>query len=258
VSGLRLRGNYATAFVAPPISSIGIPELGYQRRATGVTRSQPFYVPLAIYPEARLLPGCADAVTVCQIGTSSNLGLTRDYGIGPDAKPQTGNSWSLGVDYAPPQSPGLRASLTYWSNKFIGGVNRLEIVQQLYSTAMRDRLTICPTGCTEAQINEFANIAGGGTISTTLPPVTYFLNVNDQGNVLNMTVQGIDADITYRHRTDNFGRFTFGVSGTYYTRYDQNFGGEAFNTLNTSGYNSSFPQIQKRFRFQLGWALGDF
>src|SRR5690606_37462676 len=180
VSGLRLRGNYATAFVAPPISSIGIPELGYQRRATGVTRSQPFYVPLAIYPEARLLPGCADAVTVCQIGTSSNLGLTRDYGIGPDAKPQTGNSWSLGVDYAPPQSPGLRASLTYWSNKFIGGVNRLEIVQQLYSTAMRDRLTICPTGCTEAQINEFANIAGGGTISTTLPPVTYFLNVNDQ------------------------------------------------------------------------------
>jgi len=73
-----------------------------------------------------------------------------------------------------------------------------------------------------------------------------------------MTVQGIDADINYRHRTDNFGRFTFGVSGTYYTRYDQNFGGEAFNTLNTSGYNSSFPQIQKRFRFQLGWALGDF
>ncbi|AVA12934.1 TonB-dependent receptor domain-containing protein [Sphingopyxis sp. MG] len=257
VSGLRLRGNYATAFVAPPLTSIGIPELGYQRRATGVTRSQPFYVPLDIYPDARLLPGCASAVTVCQIGTSSNLGLTRDYGMGPDAKPQTGNSWSLGVDFVPPQSRGLRASLTYWSNKFIGGVNRLEIVQQLYSTAMRDRLTICPTGCTTAQINEFANVANGGTISTTLPPITYFMNNNDQGNVLNMTVQGIDADITYRHRTD-FGRFTFGVSGTYYTRFDQNFGGEEFNTLNTSGYNSSFPQIQKRFRFQFGWALGDF
>ena len=258
VQGLRLRGNYATAFVAPPISSIGIPELGYQRRATGVTRSQAFYVPLDIYPDARLLPGCANAVTVCQIGTSSNLGLTRDYGIGPDAKPQTGNSWSLGVDIAPPQSPGLRASLTFWSNKFVGGVNRLEIVQQLYSTALRDRLTICPSGCTEAQINEFANIAHGGTISTTLPPVVYFLNNNDQGNVLNMVVQGIDADITYRHRTKNFGRFTFGASGTYYTRYDQNFGGEAFDTLNTSGYNSSFPQIQKRFRFELGWAMGDF
>src|SRR3546814_11045166 len=72
------------------------------RRATGVTRSRPFFVPLDIYPDARLLPGCANAVTVCQIGTSSNLGLTRDYGIGPDAKPQTGNSWSLGVDISPP------------------------------------------------------------------------------------------------------------------------------------------------------------
>src|SRR3546814_2189543 len=88
------------------------------------------------------LPGCANAVTVCQIGTSSNLGLTRDYGIGPDAKPQTGNSWSIGVDIAPPQVPGLRASLTYWSNKFVDGVNRLEVTQQLYSNALRDRLTI--------------------------------------------------------------------------------------------------------------------
>src|SRR5690606_24760458 len=125
ISGLRLRGNYATAFVAPPIATMGFPELGGQRRATGVTRSPAFYVPLDIYPEARLLPGCANEVSVCQIGTSSNLGLRRDYGIGPDAEPQTGNSWSLGADIAPPQVPGLRASLTYWSNKFVGGVNRL-------------------------------------------------------------------------------------------------------------------------------------
>ena len=258
IPGLRLRGNYASAFVAPPLTSLGIPELGGQRRTVGVTRSQPFLVPLDIYPDARLLPGCADAVTVCQIGTATNLGLTRDYGMGPDARSQTGNSWSLGVDIAPPQAPGLRASLTFWSNKFIDGVNRLEITQQLYSTALKDRLTICPTGCTMDQINEFANIANGGTISTTLPPVTYFMNNNDQGNVLNLFVQGIDADINYEHRTDHFGRFTFGVSGTYYTRYDQHFGDEYFSTLNTSGYNSSFPQIQKRFRFQLGWRLGDF
>jgi len=257
-SGLRLRGNYATAFVAPPLTSIGIEELGGQRRATGVTRARPVFVPLDIYPDARLLPGCADAVTVCQIGTSANRGLRRDYGIGPDAKPQTGNSWSLGVDITPPQIPDLRASLTFWSNKFDDAVNRLEVTQQLYSTVLRDRLTICPTGCTEAQINEFANIAGGGTISTSLPPTTYFMLNNDQGNTLNLFVQGIDANVDYRHRTDKFGEFTFGASGTYYTRFDQHYGGESFDTLNTSGYNSSFPQIQKRFRFQLGWELGDF
>src|SRR3546814_1125163 len=87
---------------------------------------------------------------------------------------------SIVVDIAPPQVPGLRASLTYWSNKFVDGVNRLEVTQQLYSNALRDRLTICPTGCTEAQINEFANVAGGGTISTTLPRVVYFMNNNDR------------------------------------------------------------------------------
>src|SRR3546814_17653809 len=81
---------------------------------------------------------------------------------------------------------------------------------------------------------------------------------NYQGNTLNIVVQGIDANVEYRLRTHTFGRFTFGASGTYYTRFDQNFGGESFDTLNTSGYNSSFPQIQKRFRFQLGWDMGAF
>src|SRR3546814_18575265 len=51
IPGLRLRGNYATAFVAPPLASIGFPALGGQRRATGVTRSGPFFVPLDIYPD---------------------------------------------------------------------------------------------------------------------------------------------------------------------------------------------------------------
>ncbi len=256
--GLRLRGNYATAFVAPPMATIGIPELGYRRTATGVTAAGTFNVPIDIYPEVRLLPGCATAVNVCQVGTSTNPGLTRSYGIGPDAEPQTGNSWSIGVDFAPPQVRGLRTALTFWSNEFIGGVNRLEVTQQLYSTALRDRLTICPTGCSTAQINAFGNVAEGGTIDVTPPAIVYFLNNNDQGNVLNMVVQGIDASLNYQLRTKKAGRFTFGASGTYYTRFDQNFGGESFDTLNTSGYNSSFPSIQKRFRFQLGWDFAGF
>lgn len=258
IRGLKLRGNYATAFVAPPMITIGIPQFGYQRGATGVTAAPTMFVPVDIYPEVKLLPGCATAVTVCQIGTAANQGLSRVYGIGPDAKPQTGNSWSLGVDFTPPEVPGLRASLTYWSNKFVGGVNRPEVTQQLYSTALRDRLTICPTGCTTAQINEFANAAGGGTISTALPATVYFMNNNDQGNLLNMVVQGIDLNLIYRAMTDAYGNFTFGASGTYYTRFDQDLGDEPFSTLNTSGYNSSFPSIQKRFRFQVGWEMGDF
>ena len=258
VEGVRLRGNYATAFVAPPMASIGIPSLGYQRSADGAGVSGSFFVPLDLYPEARQLPGCATAVGTCQIGTGINQGLSRSYGIGPGAKPQTGNSWSVGLDFSPPSFSGFTASVTWWANKFEGGVNRPNVTQQLYSAALHDRLTLCPSGCTAAQINAFTNSANGGTLNGTLPATVYFLNNNDQGNLLNLNVQGIDFNVNYRLMTESAGVFTIGGSGTYYTKFTQSFGDTPFSVLNTSGFNSTFPSIQQRYRFHLGWELGRF
>lgn len=256
--GLRFRGNYATAFVAPPLASIGIPSLGYQRSANGAGTSGSFFVPVTLYPEAKLLPGCATATTTCQIGTTASQGLSRSYGIGPGAVPQTGDSWSIGVDFSPPAIPGLTSAFTFWSNTFEGGVNRPDVSQQLYSAALHDRLTICPTGCSTAQINAFTNVANGGSLSGALPTTVYFLNNNDQGNLLNLRVQGLDFSVAYRLTTEGLGAFTVGGSGTYYTKFDQDFGDTPFSVLNTSGSNSTFPSIQQRYRFQLGWRLGAF
>lgn len=255
-SDFRLRGNYATAFVAPPMASIGIPEFGYQRSPTGANVSGAFFAPISNYPELKLLPGCETATVVCQIGTALNQGLSRSYGVGPDAKPQTGDSWSVGFDYQPAWLSGFNASVTYWSNTFEGGVNRPDVSQQLNSQALRHRLTLCPTGCTTAQIAEFVNSANGGSLQGSLPPTVYFLNNNDQGNLLNLRVQGIDAILSYTHYTENYGSFTVGGSMTYYTKFDQDFGDEEWSVLNTSGSNSTFPSVQIRGRFQAGWENG--
>jgi iron complex outermembrane recepter protein len=256
--GIKLRGNYATSFVAPPLAAIGVPSMGYQRTATGATLSSTIYVPVALYPQVTQLPGCANATTLCAIGTGINQGLTRNYGVGPNAKPQTGNSWSIGLDLQPEFLPGFNVSLTYWANHFKGGVTRPDVSVQLYSQALHDRLVLCPAGCTTSQINSFTNVANGGTLTGSLPTQVYFLLNNDSGNLLNLNVQGLDFSATYRLPTQHAGTFNLGAQGTYYTKFMQDFGDTPFSVLNTSGFNSTFPSIQTRLRFQAGWQYGDF
>jgi iron complex outermembrane receptor protein len=256
VEGLRIRGNYATAFVAPPLSAVGDPAQGYMRSPSGASVSGQILVPTDIFPNVRLLPGCATAGATCQIGLTNNQGLDRSYGVGPDAKPQTGDSWSVGVDFTPTYIPGFTANVTYWTNKFEGGVTAPSAGQVLQSEGLRDRFTLCPTGCTPAQIDAFTNVANGANVSGSIPATVYFLMRRDSGNILNLDVAGIDAMFNYRMTTDTMGIFTVGGSITHFTKYDQDFGGDVFSVLNTSGFNVTFPSIQTKARAQMGWENG--
>jgi outer membrane receptor protein involved in Fe transport len=258
MDGLRLRGNYATAFVAPPLATIGVPEYGYRRNANGAAIAGTINVPVALYPEVRGVPGCATATVTCQIGTGINQGISRGYGAGLTARPQTGNSWSVGFDYNPPQVPGLTSSFTYWSNKFEGGMDRPEVSQYLYSSALHDRLHIFPTGASQAQINEFVNLSTGGLFTGAQPTTVYFFANNDLGNVINLNVEGIDFVVNYRRPTEEYGTFIVGAQGTYYQKFEQHFGDAPFSIAGSSGSNATFPAIQERYRFQLGWAGGPF
>jgi iron complex outermembrane receptor protein len=48
-----------------------------------------------------------------------------------------------------------------------------------------------------------------------------------------------------------------GTSGTYFTKFDQNFGeNPVFSVLNTSGFNGVFPSIQFKLRTSAGIDLG--
>ena len=258
VQGLRLRANYATAFVAPPLAAIGIPAAGYRRSISGATVDTTLInVPLALYPQVASIPGCAAAVVTCAMGGSSAIqGLTRTYGVGPNAKNETGNSWSVGVDFAPSFLAGFTSSITLWNNNYKAGVDSLGVTQQINVPSL-NRLTICPTGCTAAQVNAFTNIDNGGILSGTLPSTVYYLRNNDLGNVVNLRVQGIDFDIAYETKTAGMGDFTLGLTGTWLTRFEQDFPGQEYTILGTSGSNNTYPSVQGHARLHGGWQLGN-
>ena len=253
---LEVRANYASAFVAPPMAAIGIPAAGYRRVITGATVDTTLInVPVSLYPGVASIPGCAGVTTTCQLGTSVNQGLTRTYGIGPSARPEVGNSWSVGFDLTPSFLPGLTASVTLWNNRFKAGSDSLGVTQQINIPSL-NRLTICPSGCSAAQINAFTNIANGGALDSTLPATVYYLRNNDLGNVVNLRVRGIDFNALYQWETGHAGAFTLGVSGTWFTRFNQDFPGVVYSMLGTSGSNNTFPSVAGHARLQAGWALG--
>lgn len=258
---IKLRANWAESFVAPPLNQVGDPSQGYLRGATGTNVSTQIDVPYALYPEVAGVPGCETPTgPTCRIGIGSlNPGLDRSLGAGfAGVKPQTGSSWSVGVDLTPDFIPGFTANVTYWANIFNGGVASPAQPLIINSAALHDRLTICPSGCTPEQVATFTNVANGATVGGTLPSTVYFLINRDVGNVLNLDVQGIDAQFMYRMDTDSAGIFTVGASLTYFTKFDQDFGDDAFSILNTSGYNSQFPSIQTKGRAQVGWEMNAF
>jgi iron complex outermembrane recepter protein len=86
--------------------------------------------------------------------------------------------------------------------------------------------------------------------------VYYILSVR-QENVLNLWVQGIDANANYEIPTDVAGTFRVGAAVTYFTKFDQSIAGSPrFSVLNTTGFNNTFPSVQNQGRGNLGWDFG--
>ncbi|WP_419816158.1 TonB-dependent receptor domain-containing protein [Glacieibacterium sp.] len=266
VSGLKLRGNWSKSFVAPPIGVIGDPTQGYLYASGSIGTNGVISVPTANYPTVVGIPGavaantsnpCTTSVTVCQIG-QGNSGLRRQLGGGfTNEVPQKGRSWSVGVDFAPHFLPGFMAAGTFFHNTFIGGVSSPSPTAIVNSAGLRNLLTLCPATCTQAQIDTFANTANGASISGAVPAAVYYLIDQSSRNALNLVVEGIDFQFSYRTPETGYGRFTIGSAFTYFTKFRQNFGGGTeFSVLNTAGYNTTFPSVQFKNRAQLGWAIG--
>lgn len=266
VEGLRIRGNYAESFVAPPMAVIGDPSQGYlySSGSVGVPNPSTLNVPVALYPQVVQVPGAVEANTnnpctsssvTCTIGQNGTA-MRRQLGGGmSNMGPQFGESYSYGVDFNPTWLPGLRSSATFFHNKFTGGVNSPSTSSITASGS--NLLTICPSGCTEAQILEFANVANGATISGSIPTSVYYMIDQSARNWLNLTIEGLDGQFDYRFDLGERVNARFGSAATYFTKFDQNFGtNPKFSVLNTSGFNGVFSSIQFKARSYVGFDLG--
>jgi len=287
VPGIKLRGNWAKAFVAPPIGVIGDPTQGYLYASGSVGPTGSLNVPVANFPDVVLVPGArivtngnvsstpctaanvaAVSNAICQIGSGQDANgnpvgaLRRQLGGGfTHEVPQKGRSWSVGVDLAPRFLPGFVAAVTYFHNTFIGGVSSPSPAAIVNAAGLRNLLTLCttPTGCTPAQVNTFANIANGATIGGTVPVNVAYMIDQSTRNALDLNLDGIDASFNYRTSETGIGRFSVGTALTYFTKFRQSFTGSPdFSILNTSGFNTTFPSVAFKNRAQFGWSLSGF
>jgi iron complex outermembrane receptor protein len=259
ISGLKLRGNWSTSFVAPSLDVPGNAQFpGYYVGNTfgGVTNNVD--VPVASFPLVTQLgiPGCTAASVTCNI--SSIQGIQNRSGDA-NVKPIRGRSWSVGVDFAPTFLPGLTTQVTLWNTEEFGGITGPNFNNVIYASSLNNLVTFTPNCATTAQI---AALQGNIPQTSALPACAQYLFRDPNSNYLNVKIQGIDASFEYNFDTDNWGSFRAGSSITEFLKFDEAFGinsqGIYYSVLGTTGANTAFPSVQTASRSNLGWSFDDF
>jgi iron complex outermembrane receptor protein len=261
IDGLRLRGNWSTSFVAPPLNLVGgTAGLANFSNVAGGSGGGP--IPVQYYPQVTLfgISGCTSASVTCNI--SSLQGITRSIGD-PNAKAAKGRGYTIGVDYSPEYIPGLFLAATYWDTTLLGGMTGPPFNISVTNAALIDHLTLYPSCATQAQVNAFATSLGGQPIpqTSTFPTCVQFTYQGLTSNFYYLYAGGIDAQVNYSVDTGSFGVLTFGETLTQATKFDVGYSfGTApgpnlvFSTLGSDGINTSFPTLATSSRTRLGWA----
>jgi iron complex outermembrane recepter protein len=257
VQGVKIRGNYAEAFVAPALTSRGANAAGLTGESGfsginggGLPGGAPTIV-TANFPAAIGIPGCAVGAATCAINNVTGLFLTGGNG---GLQPQTGKSWSVGADFTPAAVPGLRVNVTYWNNELRGGITAPVPSLALGAADLSGLIQFFPSGATAAQI---AAASVGLPQTGALNANTYFIYNFQQRNVLNLDVAGWDVAAGYAFDT-GVGNFNLGASFTHKTKFDQFFGasGFKFSVLGTAGFNTTFPSVENEGRVNVGYKRG--
>lgn len=255
LDGFKLRGNWASSFVAPQLSSVGDLSRGGQTSFTSYAVSATnFTVNTLAFPSAIGLPNCsaaqaAAAGNTCAIN-SSTQGVSFN-GSPANPKPSLGRSWSVGFDLSPSLIQGLNVGVTLFNTAYINAITGTSLSNAL-NTPSLGLINFYPNGATLAQIN--ALLPPYATASAPLPQTTYYVLSTRQNNVLNLDIQGIDASVNYSYTTGSWGDFNVGVDMSEFTMFKQHLkGGSQFNVLGSTGYNNTFGSVPIQGRAHFGW-----
>ncbi|WP_116091801.1 TonB-dependent receptor domain-containing protein [Sphingomonas crusticola] len=253
--GFKLRGNWSTSFVAPPLDIVG-DQYGTYVNSRYTTFTNNVAVPVSLYPTLPQMgiAGCTATSVTCNISSLQGLRVnTGDHNAGP----QKGRGYSFGLDFHPDFFSGLSGQVTFWHERLRGAVTGPQIGFVVNTASLAHLLTFYPGGATTAQINAAtAHVPAGGA----LPSRTDYILEVINSNYLNLNVSGIDASVTYTLHTGGAGTFVIGDAITYFTKFDQSYGtdGVSYSVLNTTGANGVFPSVKLQMRANLGWQLGGF
>jgi len=255
-SGVRIRGDVSTSFVAPPLNLVG-GKLGLANFSSVAGGSpQGNTVPVSLFPTVTQMgiPGCTANSTYCTISTLQ--GINSSVGD-PKAIAAKGHGWSGGVDWKPSYIPGLTVTATLWNTDLVGGMTAPQFGARVTTASLANALTFYPNCATAAQIAAFASQAPQTAV---FPACVQFTYRSDTSNYLTYWAQGIDLSVVYQWKT-NFGTFQVDDNLTQMTKFDEGFAykmapipAQAFSALGTDGFASAFPSVATQMRAHGGWS----
>lgn len=211
-----IRGNYGTSFHAPSLAD-----------TTNSVDARAQILPISPFRPASSPPIDLLRPTVVLAGGNSNL------------KPETADTWSLGVDWTPAAIPGFTASMTYWNVKFEEAIGIVPGTSPVMFTDpnFASFYVINPT--LEQVKNAVGSLPlnGAPSIESLFVGRSPFILIDARRNNLGaINLDGVDFNLAYARPT-SFGAVTASLGGTYaLNREMQTVKGGAFTNQLQNGY----------------------
>jgi iron complex outermembrane receptor protein len=249
IEGLKFRASYGTSFHAPQLADV----YGIDTRAGGIFPATP--------PPGYTLPP----------GANYQAGYIA--GGRPGLQPEKAKNASFGFDWAPPELPGFKASVSYWLVRFTNEV-QIPVAFNLNLPSLEARFinlnVVNPaTGLlaplTAAQLASILNgIRLTGALTNVPQPEIWQITDARRANIGATAVDGWDFNFGYKIPL-SASTVLLNLSGEYLTEYESNAGpgtpymdnlkdGASEQSSDTSAYNV----IPWHVRGTVGWQMGSF
>ncbi len=174
---LLLRSSWGTGFRAPTLYDVYTPQ---QRWTIDEPHNDPVRCPVTGSPQ--------DCAALFPTASGGN----------PDLKPETSEQFNAGVVWE--AAKGLSVAVDYWK------INKRDYIGQLDEYAIFNNFAYYePTNIVRGPVDPaYPNLPG---------PIQTVLLLNQ--NLGNVRTSGFDVDVSWRGPVTSFGRFGFGLNGTY-------------------------------------------
>lgn len=238
IKDVRFRGSYNRAVRAPNVQEL--------------FQSQSVQIDGATDPCAGAAPSASQTQCVNLGVPAAKYGLIADNPAGqyngliggnPLLKPEKADTFTVGVILQPSFLSGFTATADAFSIKVSDVIGIVGADTALAQCAKTGDPLLC------GLIHRDAN----GTLWQT--PQGYVVDTNL--NVGTIKTRGIDASVSYRYSTNNYGNFAFSFTGTYVDEFTTNKAGANFNCAGFYGAQCGFPQSKWRGSTRLSWDLPD-
>jgi hypothetical protein len=202
------------------------------------------------------------AATLCPTGcvfASGAVGPLNGIvvrGANTSIVPQNGEDYSAGLTFKPSFLEGFTANVTFWGANYLHVITNSQAgpAANIAQPGLWYLFIVNPT---PAQVQSYI---AGRTANSPIPANIQYIYDERLVNLLNYQAQGIDYDISYRYRTDDYGTFSLAASIAEKTKFAQQAvpGSPWINSNNIGNASNTFSPVSLASHFNVGWTYTDY